>query len=215
MNILSTSASLIIAYLLGSIPTAVWIGKRLHNIDVREHGSGNAGATNVIRVLGWKTGLPVLLIDLAKGWLSSMMPLILHAAEPGSAMLTNLQIASGLCAIAGHILPIFAGFRGGKGVATMFGVLLALNPLLTIVCMGVFLVILLTTGIVSISSMTAGIAFPLFLFILFDTPSLIFKIFSILVALALVITHRKNIRRLFKGEEKKLIIFKKKDKPTP
>ena len=215
MNIISTSASLIIAYLLGSIPAAVWTGKWLHNIDVREHGSGNAGATNVIRVLGWKTGLPVLLIDLAKGWLATMMPLFLHAAEPGSAMLTNLQIASGLCAITGHILPLFAGFRGGKGVATMFGVLLALNPLLTIFCMGVFLVVLIITGIVSISSMTAGIAFPIFLLILFDTPSLVFKIFSILVALALIITHRKNIVRLLKGEEKKLIIFKKKDKPTP
>lgn len=215
MNIISTLASFIIAYLLGSIPAALWIGKWVHKIDVREHGSGNAGATNVIRVLGWKTGIPVLLIDLAKGWLAAMMPLFLYAAEPESAMLTNLQIASGLFAITGHILPLFAGFRGGKGVATMFGVLLALHPILTLFCMGIFLVVLIITGIVSISSMTAGIAFPLFLFLLFDTPSLIFKIFSIFVALALLITHRKNIGRLLKGEEKKLIIFKKKDKTTP
>lgn len=209
MNIISTSASFIIAYLLGSIPSAVWIGKGLHNIDVREHGSGNAGATNVIRVLGWKTGLPVMVIDLAKGFVATMMPMFLNAAEPGSAMLTNLQIASGLFAITGHVLPIFADFRGGKGVATMFGVLLALQPLLTLCCMGVFLLVLLITGIVSISSITAGITFPLFLFIIFDTPSLIFKIFSIVVALALIITHRKNIGRLLKGEEKKLIFVKK------
>jgi glycerol-3-phosphate acyltransferase PlsY len=214
MNIFSSAAAFILAYLLGSIPAAVWIGKWRHNIDVREHGSGNAGATNVIRVLGWKTGLPVLSIDLAKGWLATMLPLFLNAAEPGTGTLTNLRIAAGLLAITGHIFPVFANFRGGKGVATMFGVLLALQPLLTISCMGVFLVVLVITGIVSLSSMTAGIAFPLLLFLFFDTPSLIFKIFSVIVAIALILTHRKNIGRLLRGEEKKLIIFGKKDKPV-
>jgi len=214
MNIFSSAAAFILAYLLGSIPTAVWTGRWLHNIDVREHGSGNAGATNVIRVLGWKTGLPVLMIDLAKGWLATMMPIILNSAESGTGALTNLQILAGLIAITGHILPVFAGFRGGKGVATMFGVLLALQPLLTVSCMSVFLVVLLLTGIVSISSMTAGIAFPLMLLLFFDTPSLVFKIFSVIVAIALILTHRKNIGRLIRGEEKKLNIFGKKDKPT-
>jgi glycerol-3-phosphate acyltransferase PlsY len=214
MNIFSSAAAFIIAYLLGSIPAAVWIGKWLHNIDVREHGSGNAGTTNVIRVLGWKTALPVLIIDLGKGWLATMMPLFMNSAEPGTGIITNIQIAAGLIAITGHILPLFAGFRGGKGVATMFGVLLALQPLLTIGCLGVFLIVLVLTGIVSVSSMTAGIAFPLFLFLFFDTPSLVFKIFSIVVAIALLVTHRKNIGRLLRGEEKKLIIFRKKDNPT-
>jgi len=213
MNISSSVAAFILAYLLGSIPAAVWIGKWLHKIDVREHGSGNAGATNVIRVLGWKTGLPVLTIDLAKGWLAAMMPLFLNAAEPGTGTLTNLRIAAGLIAITGHIFPVFADFRGGKGVATMFGVLLALQPLLTINCMGVFLVVLFITGIVSVSSMIAGIAFPLLLLLFFDTPSMIFKIFSVIVAIALILTHRKNIGRLLRGEEKKLNIFRKKDKP--
>jgi len=213
MNIFSSATAFILAYLLGSIAAAVWIGKWLHNIDVREHGSGNAGATNVIRVLGWKTGLPVLLIDLAKGWLATMMPLFLDSAEPGTGTLTNLQIAAGLISITGHIFPLFAGFRGGKGVATMFGVLLALQPILTIGCLGVFLFVLLLTGIVSVSSMTAGIAFPILLFLFFDTPSLVFKIFSVLVAIALLLTHRKNIGRLLRGEEKKLIISGKKDKP--
>jgi glycerol-3-phosphate acyltransferase PlsY len=124
------------------------------------------------------------------------------------------MIASGLIAITGHIFPVFAGFRGGKGVATMFGVLLALQPLLTISCIGVFLVVLVITGIVSLSSMTAGIAFPLMLFLFYDTPSMIFKIFSVIVAIALVLTHRKNIGRLLRGEEKKLNIFGKKDKPA-
>lgn len=212
MNILNSLASFVIAYLLGSVPSAVWIGKWLHKTDVREYGSGNAGATNVIRVLGWKTGIPVLLIDLTKGWLAAMMPLFLIAAEPGTALMTNLQIASGLFAITGHILPVFAGFRGGKGVATIFGVLLAIQPLLTLSCFGVFLIVFLITGIVSVSSITAGIAFPILLFVLFSTPSVVFKIFSVLVAMALIITHRKNIGRLVRGEESRIIKIGKKNK---
>ena len=187
----------LLAYLLGSIPTAVWMGKRFHKIDVRERGSGNAGATNVIRVLGWKTGIPVLLIDLAKGWLAAMLPVFFHLAGSGSALLTNMQILAGLTAIVGHIYPVFAGFRGGKGVASFFGVLLALQPLLTLCCFGVFLVVLLFTGIVSVSSMSAGIAFPVLLFLFFDTPSLIFKIFSIFVAIALLITHQEKHRQTY------------------
>jgi glycerol-3-phosphate acyltransferase PlsY len=214
MNMLNAVLAIVLAYLLGSIPAAVWIGKRFHNIDVRQHGSGNAGTTNVIRVLGWKTGIPVLLIDLGKGWLAAMLPVFLHLADHGSALLTNLQITVGIIAIIGHIFPLFAGFRGGKGVATVFGVFLALQPLLTICCIGVFLVVLFLTGIVSVSSMGAGIAFPVFLFLFFDTPSILFKIFAILVGIALLVTHRKNIGRIWRGEETKLLKFGKKNKPT-
>jgi glycerol-3-phosphate acyltransferase PlsY len=210
MKILLTLIAILLAYLLGSIPTAVWIGRAFHGIDVREHGSGNAGATNTIRVLGWSTGIPVLIVDLAKGWVAAMLPVFLKLAPAESALLTNLQIITGLTAIIGHIFPVYAGFRGGKGVATVFGVLLAIHPLLTLVCMGVFLVVLIITGIVSVSSMIAGIAFPIILMTIFDTPSLIFKIFSVFVAIALLITHRKNIKRLMHGEEKKL--FQKKPK---
>ncbi|MCU0474159.1 MAG: glycerol-3-phosphate 1-O-acyltransferase PlsY [Bacteroidales bacterium] len=212
MNGLSALIAFLLAYLLGSIPTAVWVGKYFHGVDVREHGSGNAGATNTIRVLGWKTGIPVLIVDLAKGWLAAMLPLFLKLAPPDSALLTNLQIITGLTAIIGHIFPVFAGFRGGKGVATVFGVLLAIHPGVTLICFGVFLVILILTGIVSVSSMSAGIAFPIFLLTIFDTPSLVFKIFSVVVAIALLVTHRNNIKRLLKGEEKKL--FKKKEKES-
>ena len=212
MNILNFALSIILAYLLGSIPSAVWIGKLFHNIDVREHGSGNAGTTNTIRVLGWATGIPVLLFDIVKGWLAAMLPVFFHIADHGSALLTNLQIIAGIIAITGHIFPLFAGFRGGKGVATVFGVFLALQPLLTICCMGVFLVVLLITGIVSVSSMIAGIAFPVFLFLFFNTPSVLFKIFSIIICVALVVTHRKNLGRIRRGEEPKLIKFKKKNK---
>ena len=213
MNIPETTMVFVLSYLLGSIPAAVWTGKIFHNTDVRQHGSGNAGATNVIRVLGWKTGIPVMIIDLSKGWAAAMLPQFFHIADPGSALLINLQILTGITAIIGHIFPLFAGFRGGKGVATFFGVLLAIQPLLTICCLGVFLAVLLVTGIVSVSSMSAGIAFPTFLFLFFDTPSSIFKIFSIFVAIALVITHRKNIGRLMRGEESKLIKYgRKKEK---
>lgn len=195
----------LLAYFLGSIPAAVWIGRLFHNIDIREHGSGNAGTANTIRVLGWKTGIPVLVIDVAKGWLSAMLPVLFSLAGPGSADLINLQICSGLISITGHIFPVLAGFRGGKGVATVFGVLLALNPLLTLMCFGVFLAVFLLTGYVSLSSMSAGIAFPVFLILFFATPSLLFKIFSVVIAAALLITHRNNISRLLKGEESKLI----------
>ncbi len=214
MNITGTILIFILAYLLGSLPSAVGIGKWFHGIDVRLHGSGNAGTTNVIRVLGWKTGIPVLIIDIAKGWLAAMLPVYFHLAAPGSAAITNFQILAGMLAIIGHIFPVFAGFRGGKGVATVFGVLLALNPLLTISCFGVFLVVLFLTGIVSVSSMSAGLAFPVFFFLFFENPSIIFKVFSVLVAVALLVTHRKNIGRLMRGEEKKLIKFGKKTNPS-
>jgi acyl phosphate:glycerol-3-phosphate acyltransferase len=212
MNILDAVLAALLAYLLGSIPSAVWIGKRFHNIDVREHGSGNAGTTNTIRVLGWTTGIPVLLIDIAKGWLASMLPVFFHLASSGSALMTNLQLITGIIAIIGHIFPVFAGFRGGKGVATVFGVFLALQPLLTICVMGVFLTVLFTTGIVSVSSMSAGVSFPVLLLVFFDTPSMLFKIFAIIVGAALLVTHRENIRRIWRGEEKKLLKFGKKNK---
>ena len=211
MNILITALAFVLSYLLGSIPTSVWVGKYFHGIDIRKHGSGNAGATNTIRVLGWKTGIPVLLVDLAKGWVAAMLPVFFALAGEKTALLINLQIFTGLTAVIGHIFPVFAGFRGGKGVATIFGVLLATHPSLTLLCFGVFLVVLIITGIVSVSSMSAGIAFPILLFAVFDTPSLFFKIFSVIVAIALLITHRNNIKRLLKGEEKKLFRKKTKD----
>jgi len=205
MSLIKISLTLILSYLLGSIATAVWAGKIFHKVDVREHGSGNAGATNVMRVLGWKTGVPVLLIDVLKGWTAGMLPVFFNLADEGTAMITNYQILAGMAVVAGHIFPVFAGFRGGKGVATISGVLLAIHPLLTISCLGVFLCVLLVSGYVSLSSMIAGIAFPVFLFLFFGSPSVFFKVFSVVVAIALIFTHRKNISRLLQGEESKLI----------
>ena len=201
--------ALLLAYLIGSIPSAVWAGRLFHGIDIRQHGSGNAGATNTIRVLGWVTGIPVLLLDMAKGWFATSLPLYLHAAPQGSEQMTIAQIICGTAAILGHVFPAFAGFRGGKGVATTFGVLLALHPLLTVSCAGVFMAVLLLSGFVSLASMTAGLAFPVLLMTVFHTPSITFRIFAIVVAIALIITHKKNITRLLKGEEKKFIRKKK------
>jgi len=175
MNIINIVIAVILAYLMGSIPTAVWVGKAFHGIDVREHGSGNAGATNVIRVLGWKTGVPVLLTDMAKGCLAALLPLFMHLAPAGSAQLINLQIFTGLTAITGHMFPVFAGFKGGKGVATAAGAIAAIHPPVTLVCLGVFILVFIITGIVSVSSMSAGIVLPVMLFTFFETPSLLFK----------------------------------------
>lgn len=208
MNIALILTAIVIAYLLGSIPTSVWAGRAFHGIDVREHGSGNAGATNVIRVLGWKTGVPVLIIDIIKGSLAALLPVFFHLASSGSAALINLQILTGLVAITGHMFPLFAGFRGGKGVATAAGVVIALNPAVSLICLGIFALVFILTGIVSVSSIIAGIAFPAVLLVLFETPSLIFRIFSIVIAVSLLVTHRKNIKRLIRGEEPRL--FRKK-----
>ena len=200
--------AVVLAYLAGSIPSAVWAGKLFHGIDVREHGSGNAGATNTVRVLGWKTGIPVLIFDLFKGWLAVMLPEFLDAAPEGSEPMMVLQIVCGMAAILGHVFPLFAGFRGGK-VATTFGVLLALHPLLTLTCAGIFLLVLFISGYVSLSSMTAVAMFPILLVTVFRTPSTLLIMFSIVVAVAVIITHAKNIRRLLRGEEKKFIRKKK------
>jgi acyl phosphate:glycerol-3-phosphate acyltransferase len=210
MNILLVVVAVIIAYILGSIPTAVWVGKIFHGIDVREHGSGNAGATNVIRVLGWKSGIPVMIIDIGKGWLAAYLPVLFQLADPGSAQLVNLQIITGAASIIGHVYPVLAGFRGGKGVGCTVGTLIAIHPLLTLSCLAIFLTVLLITGYVSLASMSMGLSFPVLLFTLFSSPSFYFKIFSVIIAFAIILTHRKNIKRLLKGEESRFIKRKQK-----
>lgn len=193
--------SFLLAYLTGAIPTSVWVGKIFFNIDIREHGSGNAGATNMMRVLGVKTGLPVLLFDIFKGWLAVKYASLLKVYPEGISELMLLSIGLGVIAVIGHIYPVYAGFRGGKGVASIFGVLLALNLLATLCAAGVFFLSLFITRYVSVSSMLAGISFPIWIVFIFSTDFLSLKIFSVLVALLLIITHKSNIKRLIKGEE--------------
>lgn len=212
MSVIEIIAVCLAAYGLGSVSTAVWAGKIFHGIDVRDYGSGNAGATNTIRVLGWYTGIPVLIIDIAKGVIAANMPLILNVGGPGSSEQINLQIVAGLIAIIGHVFPLFFDFKGGKGVATTFGVLLALAPIVTLVSLGAFMTVLIITGYVSASSVIAGLLFPVILHVFFHSPSTVFTAFSILIALAIVITHQNNIKRLLRGEENRFIWKNRKEK---
>lgn len=198
----------LLAYLLGSIPTSVWIGKVFYNIDVREFGSGNAGATNTFRVLGKRAGIPVLIIDILKGTFAVSLS-FLSVYEPGSQGFINLQLALGIAALIGHIFPIFAGFRGGKGVATILGVVFCIMPLACSLSLLVFLFVLLSTRIVSLSSMLAGASFPIFLNLVLHNENKVLAVFSLVVAVLLIITHRKNIRRLIKKEESRVKLFSK------
>lgn len=203
MQIFLRIVLIIIAYLLGSIPTSVWIGRRFHGKDVRDYGSGNAGATNTIRVLGWKAGIPVLIIDLIKGWLAVQLAYLTHFYIPHSDDFITYQLFLGIAAMMGHIFPIYVGFKGGKGVATLFGVILALSPVATIVCIGVFLLIALLTKYVSLGSVVAGFSFPFILILIFHTTTPSLMIFSLIVAIILLFTHQKNIERLLRNEEAK------------
>ncbi len=196
------------AYLLGSIPTAVWWGKRYYGIDVREFGSGNAGATNTFRVLGKKAGIPVLAIDIVKGTLAVLLahfsPFIFDSNE-----FVTLELGLGIAALMGHVFPIFAGFRGGKGVATILGIVICLTPITSLMVLSVFLIILLATRYVSLSSMTAGLSFPFFLNIVLKNQNQTLMMFSVFVAALLIITHKKNISRLLKRQETKVNLFTK------
>lgn len=140
------------------------------------------------------------------------MPLLFKAAPPDSNQLLALQIACGIAAITGHVLPLFAGFRGGKGVATAFGVLLAIQPWATLLCASLFLAVLFASGYVSLASLTAGAAFPLLIFTIYCSSPLLLRIFSVVVAIALVVTHTKNIKRLLNGEERRFIYRKRESK---
>ncbi|GAB4143191.1 MAG: glycerol-3-phosphate 1-O-acyltransferase PlsY [Bacteroidia bacterium] len=206
----SAILALIVAYLLGSVPSAVWIGKAFYGIDVREYGSGNAGATNTFRVLGKKAGIPVLLLDILKGLLAVLMAHLVTDAPPGSQPFVNLQIVFGVMAVIGHVFPIFAAFRGGKGIATLFGVVMAVHPWACLMAVGVFLSVFILTSYVSLSSISAGISFPIIVILAFGAsvvPSMV--VFSVLVAILILITHQKNIERLLRREESKMKFVKK------
>lgn len=198
-------------YLIGSIPTAVWIGKFFYKIDVREYGSGNAGATNTFRVLGKKAGIPVLLIDVLKGLAAASLAYF-SPYHPNSNQFINLELVVGIASLVGHIFPVFASFRGGKGIATLLGIVLGVHPYGAFICMGIFILVLLISNYVSLSSMISAACFPIIIIYVFHTvvPSLI--IFSILIAIMVLITHQKNIERLLRKEESKAKLIKKKKK---
>ena len=209
---------LILSYLTGSIPTSIIVSRIAKNIDIREHGSGNAGATNVYRILGWKYALIVLSLDIFKAWLPTAIyatKIFLSISIPDIGF---IQILCGFSAVLGHTYPIFSGFKGGKGIGSLIGVLLALFPFAFPLCLIVAIFVVVTTGYVSLGSIFAAISLPIIILILpglgIITPNLSLVIFSLLVPWFVIFTHRSNISRIRNGTEnrfdKALIIKKRK-----
>jgi glycerol-3-phosphate acyltransferase PlsY len=206
---------LVLSFLVGSIPTAIVSGKLLKKIDIREHGSGNAGATNVLRVLGWKAGVIVLLIDMFKGyvavvWIVEIIPNVNNIDTKAI-----YQIMAGAAAICGHIWTVFAGFKGGKGVGTAAGVFFGLQPIPVFICLLVFVGIVFRTKYVSLGSMIGAILLPTILLVQYfflQRPIPIAHLgIAILLAVLIILMHRENIHRLVEGTENK-ISFKKEEK---
>lgn len=201
---------LLLAYLTGAFPSAVWLGKIFYNIDVREYGSGSAGATNTFRVLGIKAGIPVLFLDIFKGWLSVNYVLLISNSNMLSAeLLFENQLAFGITAVLGHLFPVYTGFRGGKGIATMLGLLIGINPYAACFSFIIFIFILLIFRYVSLASMVASMAFPFFVLIILNSTNQSLNLFAIFVPILSLITHQKNIERLIRKEETKVKFVKK------
>lgn len=203
---------IILAYLIGSVPTSVWVSNRFFGIDIRDYGSGNAGATNVYRVLGSRWGTFVMIMDMLKGMAAVQLAWLLPAYVDQDLQFQNLQTGLGLAAVLGHIFPIWADFRGGKGVATVFGMVLGISPITAVGCVAVFLIVLYLTRFVSLSSILASIAFPIFILVIFNVDNPLYRVFAIAVALIVLLTHQKNIGRLLRGEESKAPILKSRDR---
>ena len=202
----------LVAYFIGSIPTAVWVGRYFKGIDIREHGSKNAGATNTFRVLGKRYGWTVLLIDVLKGTAAACLPYFLAQTAFGGYKdeFLILQLVGGLSAVVGHVFPIFAQFRGGKGVATSLGIVIGINPPAAAVCLSIFLLIFLTTRYVSIGAIIASLCFPLVSYFFIHNDTRIMIIFTILLGTIVIWAHRKNIQRLLNGTENRMNLFSKK-----
>ncbi|WP_207436265.1 glycerol-3-phosphate 1-O-acyltransferase PlsY [Sabulibacter ruber] len=205
MEVVIIGGIILLAYLIGAIPTAVWVGKRFYGIDVRQHGSGNAGATNTFRVLGKKPGSIVMAVDIFKGWAAtSLANLLVLWGAIDEDQLIMFKLILGVVAVIGHIFPVYVGFKGGKGVATLMGMVLAVHLPVALLCLGVFITVLMFTSYVSLSSMLAAIAFPLFLLLpMFKTDDTLLLIFGVFIAVMVVLTHKKNINRLLQGVESK------------
>lgn len=203
---------IILAYLIGSIPTSVWVSQYFFDIDIRDYGSGNAGATNTYRVLGPKWGSIVMITDMIKGVIAVKLALLLPEYAYNDVNLQNLQTGLGLAAVVGHIFPIWAEFRGGKGIATLFGLVLGISPWTALGCVGIFIAVLYLTRFVSLSSILASIAFPIFILVIFNVDNPAYRIFAIAVALMVLLTHQKNIGRLLRGSESKVPILKNRDR---
>ena len=203
---------IVVAYFIGSIPTSVWVSKKVFGFDIREYGSGNAGATNSFRVLGSKWGSFVMIIDVTKGVIATSLYILIPFYLTNELARTNFMIALGLASVLGHIFPIWANFKGGKGVATLLGMALAIQPLVALICLIIFLITLISTRFVSLSSMIAGVAFMVLILFIFNEKETLYRMFAIIVFLMVVITHQKNITRLINGTENKVPLFKNRRK---
>jgi glycerol-3-phosphate acyltransferase PlsY len=203
MDVLLIIAGFVMAYLLGSLPTSVWLGQAYFGIDVRDFGSGNAGATNTFRVLGRKAGIIVMLVDILKGWTATSLALLLYLMNviPFDDLLMY-KLLFGILSVIGHIFPIYVGFKGGKGVATLLGMVLAIHTEAALLCIVIFFVVLLTSKYVSLGSMIAALAFPILLLLpRFSPDDPMMIVFGFVMFAIVVITHQKNIVRLLNGEE--------------
>lgn len=203
---------IVVAYLIGSIPTALIVSKSFFNVDIREYGSGNMGATNTFRILGPRFGTIVMIGDMLKGILAVALYNLLPYYINNELDRTNLMIGLGLAAVVGHIYPIWAGFRGGKGVATLFGMVLAIQPVVALNCVIVFLLVLYLTRYVSLSSILAGAALPVCVLWVYNEKEVFYRVFAVAVAALVILTHQKNISRLLKGNEGRIPILKYRDR---
>ncbi len=211
---ISLTLILVLAYLIGSVSPSIILSRLIKGVDIRTYGSGNAGMTNAMRLLGMKWGSVVALIDTLKGFTASyvLTTWLYSPVDETSPDVTLVRILAGSMAMIGHIWTVFFGFRGGKGVLTMAGAVLGVAPLQVGICTAIFLIVLFTTRYVSLSSMIAYSFFPVVVFIFnlaFGVETSVYlKIFSFVIAGAIIATHRQNISRLLKGEERK-VVFKK------
>lgn len=204
----------LLAYVTGAFPSAVWVGKTFYKTDVREYGSGNAGATNTFRVLGKGAGIPVLFMDIFKGWLAvNYVHFISNVNELSPELFFENQLAFGIAAVIGHLFPVYTGFRGGKGIATLLGLLVGLNPIAAITSIVVFIIVFLISKYVSLASILSSVAFPVVVFFILDQKDVnsSLELFSVFVPILTLITHQKNIERLIRGEETKVIFGKNKN----
>lgn len=203
---------IILSYLIGSIPTSVWVSKYFFGVDIRDYGSGNAGATNTYRVLGSRWGTFVMIVDVLKGVLATSLYILIPYYLTEEIDRTNFMVGLGLASVVGHIFPIFAEFKGGKGVATLFGMVIAIQPAVALCCVGVFLLVLFLTRFVSLSSILAGVAFAVFILFIWNEREPLYRLFAVAVALMVILTHQKNINRILKGTESKLPILRFRDR---
>ena len=214
MTFETIAIGVVLAYLLGSLPSSVWVGQAYHGIDIRDYGSGNAGATNTFRVLGRKAGVLVMAMDVFKGLTAVTLATVwMQLGFVPETQIILVKLIFGISAVLGHIFPIYIGFRGGKGVAALLGMVLGINPLAAAICVAVFMIVLLLTRYVSISSIMGTLSFPLTLLLTDIQPNdQILVVFGFIFSIAVIFTHKKNILRILNGTENKANFRTKKNR---